>query len=465
MKKLLLFFVFFITFSVQSQIFWTEYATAQPINDTGVSSISIIDTNNTWLNMFWHCGMPPCATTIRQYSKTTNGGTSWITGTIDLGLNSSDLLVGNISGISSTVAYASVYPIASSLGGIWKTADGGTTWTRQNAFNDTNSFADLVHFWNANEGVAVGNSVNGYFEVYTTLNGGNTWTRLMSTPALLPINTSERICVNNFTVTDNTIWVATTSGRILKSSDKGATWVTMQSPIPEIGSGVLFEITQRFGQMAFTDQNGGLFITFERNNASGIRLYKTSDGGGTWSEIMYTGYARSYDISAIPGMPNAYVTVGEEYDGINTGSSFTVDGGLNWVDINSVDELVVQGTIVAMHDADHGFAGGYSTTATEGGIFVWGGGAMLRQAHLNVSTFPGDKAVIASPNPTTGVLHINGKKIQNIEVIDLLGKKIISETYNSLDTVSINLDFLNSGLYMLLVNNDNGSSIIKVVKQ
>ncbi len=470
MKKLILFLVFLSTLSSQSQDFWTEYSTSQPINGTGITSISIIDANNTWLNMQYFCLQNPCSNTMRQYSKTTNGGTFWTTGTIDLGSSSSNLFIANISGVSSLVAYASVYPITTEIGGIWKTADGGTTWTRQNAFNDQNSFTDLVHFWNANEGVAMGNAVDGYFEIYTTINGGDTWTRLTSTSSIIPINGSERICVNNFTVTNNTIWVATTAGRILKSTNKGLTWIDMQTPITELWSGALFEnpgLDLNNYQMAFTDQNRGLFLYFDLQTSYSARFYQTSDGGATWSEVMYidSTNSRNADIAAVPGMPNTYIVVGDDIDGIGRGSSYTVDGGLTWIDINQVDIFHVRGSVVAMLDADHGFAAGFSTSPSEGGIYNWGGGALLRQAQLAVSSFSGDHTIAISPNPTSGILNISAKNIKEIVVSDVLGKQIINQTYDALETVNLDLDFLISGIYILRVTNGEGTFVSKVIKK
>ena len=231
MKKTLLLCFLLTTICLQAQDYWTEYSTSQPATNTGMSSISIVDDNVTWLNM--SCGTTGC-TPIRRYSKTIDGGITWQTAAIDLGPDSTNLKIGNISGVSSTVAYASVNPTAAvAQGGIWQTTDGGTTWTRQASatFSDSSSFPSLVHFWNDNDGVTIGDPTNGYFEIYVTSNGGSLWTRVPSSPALVPLDAEEYLISNNFTVTENTIWVMTTFGRILKSTDKGISWTISQSPL------------------------------------------------------------------------------------------------------------------------------------------------------------------------------------------------------------------------------------------
>ena len=171
MKKLLLLFLFSATFlnaQCPSTDYWTEYPTSQPAASTGMRSIHIVDANVAWLNNT--CGTSGC-TTIRRFSRTINGGTVWNTAAIDLGAASTNLEIGNIHGISDQVAFASVFPkSAGAIGGVWKTVNAGVTWTRQPTatYSSADSFANLVYFWDANNGVTMGDPDSGYFEIYTT---------------------------------------------------------------------------------------------------------------------------------------------------------------------------------------------------------------------------------------------------------------------------------------------------------
>lgn len=168
MKKMLLLSFVFTVMAIQAQDYWTEYSTSQPVTSTGVRSISIVDDNVVWLNN--SCGTANCFP-FRRYSRSTDSGVTWTTNAIDLGVNSINLEIANISGVSATTAFAAVFPRAAGVnGGIWKTTDAGVSWTRQNSalFNGSTSFCSLVHFWDENNGVAVGDPEGGYYEIYTT---------------------------------------------------------------------------------------------------------------------------------------------------------------------------------------------------------------------------------------------------------------------------------------------------------
>lgn len=377
MKKLLLLPFLLLVINAQAQDIWTEYATSQPMVSTGVRSISIVDDNITWLNMA--CGTTGC-TPIRRFAKTVNGGSVWNTAEINLGPSTLNLEIANIHGVSASVAFASVFPKAAGvLGGIWKTTDSGVTWVRQNtaSFNgpEGTSFTNLVYFWNANEGIAMGDPANGYFEIYKTVDGGTNWTRIASTPALIPLDPQE-YGLHEFAVSGNSIWASTTFGRLLHSADKGATWSVIQTPIPDFGGGIN---GSEAGDITFSDTNNGLLQT------SDFLLYKTNDGGVTWNDIPWEGILRNFDIAAIPGLPNAYVSVGEDLDLAERGSSYSIDGGFTWISINdNPDVNYVDGGVVAMLNENVGFASGFSISPTVGGIYRWNGGNLLASTNGNI---------------------------------------------------------------------------------
>lgn len=454
MKKLLLFACFAFAFAANAQDYWTEYATNQPDASTGMRSISIVDDNVVWLSN--SCGTSGC-TTIRRYSLSTDSGLTWTTNAIDLGSSAANLEIANICGVSATTAYASVFPKAAGVtGGIWKTTNGGLTWTRQPSASynsaDGASFTNIVHFWDENNGLCMGDPAGGYFEIYTTTNGGANWTRVPSANIPAPIDAAEYGLTNQFTVTGNVLWFGTTFGRIYKTTDKGLTWTVSQSPIPDFGGGINGSGS---GDLAFTDANNGLLQT------DAYELYATQDGGANWTALTVAPDTalKNFGISEIPGQSGWYVSVGEDL--LNSparGSAFTTDGGLNWTNID--DANAVDGGVVTFRNNNVGFASGFSTTAIQGGIFKWNGN------NLSNTAFSNDKLFTAYINNATRTLQVNGKNISNVAVFDVLGKQVFNGSYTSVDTVSINVDSFNSGVYMVKVANAEGNtSTIKVIKQ
>ncbi len=453
MKKLLLFASFILALSAQAQDYWTEYATSQPAASTGMRSISVVNDNVTWLSN--SCGTTGC-TAIRRYSKTVDGGLTWTTAAIDLGASAANLEIANIWGVSDQVAYASVFPkAAGAVGGVWQTTNGGTTWTRQNtaSFNgaDGASFTDLVYFWDANNGVVFGDPSDGSFEIYTTSNGGTNWVRVPAGNIPAAIDAAEYGLTNQYAATGNKIWVGTTFGRILMSVDHGLTWTVAISPIPDFGGGIN---GAESGDLAFSDESNGVLQT------SDYLLYNTTDGGDTWNSVTWVDNLRNFGISEIPGLPNTYISVGEDLNAVR-GSSFTTDGGVTWTNINdNPDTNYVDGGVISFLNATTGFASGFSTSAAVGGIFKWNGNPLAND------TFTAQQIATASPNPTSGVIELKGTNISQVEVYDVLGKQISSNNYSSLNNVTLNLASLNNGVYMVKVSNATGnSSTIKVVKQ
>lgn len=74
-----------------------------------------------------------------------------------------------------------------------------------------------------------------------------------------------------------------------------------------------------------------------------------------------------------------------------------------------------------------------------------------------------------SPNPTNALLTINSGKVINgnvkIEVIDALGKVLISEDYKELNQTSINVSDLSSGIYFVKISSGDTATTKKFIKE
>ena len=110
------------------------------------------------------------------FSRTINGGTSFNSGPIYPNNDTSSYVVANIEGIDANTAWVGAFskPLQAQ-GSIFRTTNGGTSWQNMTApgmFTNTNAFCDFVTFVTPSIGVAVGDPVNGSFEIWRTVNGG-----------------------------------------------------------------------------------------------------------------------------------------------------------------------------------------------------------------------------------------------------------------------------------------------------
>jgi photosystem II stability/assembly factor-like uncharacterized protein len=287
-------FILFTLIGVHAQ--WKQSKTGQT---SIIREISVLSNNVIWV-------MDDLKTSV---SYSLDGGISWTTKPLPAGIVSNQ--TGNLSAVNATTAY--VVQCQGNQKGIYKTINGGTTWTLQTtAFNSISTYPDFVYFWNENEGVAVGDSnSSGNFEIYTTNNGGTQWNAVAASS--MPAGNSQGTWNGSsyFRVRGNSIYFATSDQRIFKSSDKGLTWVAIKTPCPPSTYTFTFD---------FKDDNNGL-IGF--TNLTSNCIYSTTNGGSTWTNtsIPTVGGSIKYFASS-----NGYISTSPNPGGL----SYSTDNGQTW---------------------------------------------------------------------------------------------------------------------------------------
>ena len=189
-------------------------------------------------------------------------------------------------------------------------------------------FYDAMTFMNDKDGIAIGDSVNGCLSVIRTSDGGLTWTKLPCSQLPEGIESEGAFAASNTNIKTigDTIWMATTSGRILFSSDKGESWETYQTPIRNT------EATEGIYSIDFYDENLGFAIGGDYTNPDNAVANKaiTKDGGKTWN-LVADGIAPGYKscVQFVPGTNgNGLVAIGF------TGISYSSDMGKSWKELS-----------------------------------------------------------------------------------------------------------------------------------
>jgi photosystem II stability/assembly factor-like uncharacterized protein len=247
-----------------------------------------------------------------------DGGVNWQPRAVP---GASTLDFRDVDAMSDHVAYVlSIGPGEASR--IFKTNDGGEHWDLQFQDKGPAVFLDAMAFWDADRGVAVGDSVGGALYILTTTNGGRTWTRLDAAPlpAALPNEGAFAASGTNVAVSGRSdAWIATGASRVLHSTDGGRSWSVATTPVPSGESSGIFSV-------AFRDRDHGVVVggNYRDESAAVNNAAITSDGGAAWraSTPGLSGY-RSV-VAWVPTTPSSYVAAGP------SGVDWSVDDGRTW---------------------------------------------------------------------------------------------------------------------------------------
>ncbi|HLP63338.1 T9SS type A sorting domain-containing protein [Flavobacterium sp.] len=438
MKKLLLLLAL-VPFSGLNAQSWISQATGFTAASRGLDQIVALDANTVWAKAYDGSG---AGAEVQEFTLTTNGGTTWTPGVINVG--DPALGINNICPINSTTAWVSaVNPTDGSGSVVFKTSNGGATWDQQNpsAFTSSGSFVNFVHFFDANNGFAMGDPVGAplEFEIWTTADGGDSWTQVPGANIPNPVNSTEYGLNGGNVVVGNTAWLVTNKGRILKSVDMGLTWTVSQAPLTDFGGAA------QSGRLAFSDANNGCLL---KTAGTTYTFYTTSNGGATWSTgSTFTGSHRL--LSYIPGTT---VIVGTS-QAAPVGSSYSLNNGLAWTPI----EADMQRGVSSFVNGSTGWCAGFSSDATTDGIFKFDG-------TLANPTFEADAAIEVYPNPANNFVTISSQlDSYDLSVTDLTGKTVLQQSLSGIEN-SVDVSSLSSGVYLFNINSDNKKETIKVIK-
>ncbi len=206
--------------SINGGLSWSRYILPDSVNEQLIN-IFFLDKNHGWVvgNEF--------------LLRTENGGTSWQF----IRIPSNKMGVPDVQFLTNSLGYMT------KAGAIYKSIDGGLTWTKAASFNN----ASGLFFLNLTTGWVTGGAI-----IKRTDNGGSSF------------SFEKSISDGNYSIqfTDNLHgWVTGGPGIVWRTIDGGNNW----EQLTEKGFG---------GDLSFFDNNNGYIL-------SGSKIYKTTDGGKT----------------------------------------------------------------------------------------------------------------------------------------------------------------------------------------
>jgi photosystem II stability/assembly factor-like uncharacterized protein len=206
---------------------------------------------------------------------------------------------------------------------IYKTTDGGKTWTMQFKSEDQKVFLDAMAFWDADHGIAFGDSIAGQFYILTTKDGGRVWSRVPpdKLPRALENEGAFAASGTNIALFSNThAWIGTgaaTKSRVLRTADGGQTWQISDTPLTSGASAGIFSI-------AFRDAKQGVIAggDYRKEQEAINNLAVTNDGGITWTLVKGLSGFRSV-VAYVPNT-KTLIALGP------SGGDYSTDDGQTW---------------------------------------------------------------------------------------------------------------------------------------
>ena len=213
--------------------------------------------------------------------KSSNGGTTWTV----VFSTSGGGVVADIHISKSGIIYAALRD--NDGGGLWSSSDNGTTWTRIATPEELGMTSDGIPHWQIWHSYLMGSDSSGNLYVITFTSGVYKYT--VSNSQLTKLRTLEQFGSGYIELpviivdSDDNIYVAQSAGSgeegygaVYKSSDNGTTWTTVIDTTT-----VIFSSTTAGVRSMDIDDNGNIYIGTQHP----ARIYKSTDKGQIWTLV------------------------------------------------------------------------------------------------------------------------------------------------------------------------------------
>lgn len=262
-------------------------------------------------------------------------------------------------------------------GGMWRSANGGSSWTKVTNLDDLHSVTAIAqdpnntNIWYYGTGEISGNSArasgapyrgNGIFK---STDNGQSWTQLSSTSSTpQTFNSDFQYCWNIKISPINSYIYAATYGRVYRSTDAGVNWTAVfDSKDVNLTSPSSSSVTD-----VAIDSNGKIYVAAGTDGDMG-GYYLSLDNGDTWTNITpdnttYPNFPADFNRTVIAIAPSnedivyflSYVGKDSNDDPIHSLWKYTYDfnsGTYSWNDLSA--NLPAQGSSTGNFDSQGGY--------------------------------------------------------------------------------------------------------------
>jgi hypothetical protein len=361
--------------------------------------------------------------------KTTNAGSNWTALTdnqVTLSMGAIALAPSNSNVIYAGTGEANNSGDSNYGRGILVSTDGGANWTLTGSsiFNKLTMSQIAVDPTDPNIAyAAVGNvganaSGIGGTGLYKTTNGGATWTNTTASISTGISYSDVKIDPSNPStvyMAIGTYFTAAASG-VYKSTNAGATWTRLSGGLPASGNGRI--------ALAIAPSNTQVIYASIANPTTGalFKMMRSDDGGSTWTDLTsgtpnYVYLQGWYDTTLIVDPSNSAIV----YAGGAAGPTFgeppaiirSINSGVSWSDL----DLSAGVTPHADHHAIAFDANGKLLDGGDGGIYRLDSPSPVQwsdlNGNLNTIQFQGIDLHPTNPNIVVGGSQDNGTEVFN----------------------------------------------------
>jgi len=241
------------------------------------------------------------------YLRTVDGGSTWVSAQVP-GAETLDFR--DVEAFSAD----EVYLLAAGPGDqsrIYRTSDAGKTWTLQFTNSDPKGFYDCMSFWDRTHGIALGDPVEGVFEILVT-DDGEHWGSLpgAASPRSLAQEGAFAASGTCISAQGDQVWFVTggSAARVFRSLNRGNTWAAADLPLVKdnAASGAFSVVLDGRGRAVI---GGGDYQHPERNP----NLAYSEDGGITWQVLSFSQQSYFSAVAIDPGNRQRLLAVGSAH--------------------------------------------------------------------------------------------------------------------------------------------------------